>query len=369
MSSETGWALYSTNQEYQAGETIFKEGDLGDHAYVISSGRVAIILNAQTEARMVLTHLGAGELMGEISLFRNEHRTASAVAVEPVVLMSFSRDNFWRLFDEDWAFRHLVMNSLVKNLVTADHSRVAAAATERALSELMELRQETTRFIIHDLRNPLNVMTMALVLIENDPSYSPNSEIAQYVADARSGINRMLVMIESMLDAERMHSGAFTLDTAIVDVVDLIDEIMTREQTIAQSKGIVLDMELPIEPPPFVIVDRLRIDRVLTNLIDNALKFTPAGKRIWTDIRTEPGLVIIGVNDSGPGIPPEQRASVFERFVQSESGRSTRRGFGLGLAYCQSAIQAHGGKIWVEDGYDGVGVRFVFTLPAKTSVG
>jgi CRP-like cAMP-binding protein len=120
MSAQAGWDRYSISQEYHTGEYIFEEGQSADHVYVISSGRVAIIKNAHTESQLVLSYIGAGELLGEVGLLTNERRTASAIAAEPSRLLTISLDSFWKLLDEDWAFRHLLINELIKHILTAD---------------------------------------------------------------------------------------------------------------------------------------------------------------------------------------------------------------------------------------------------------
>lgn len=370
MGTQAGWDRYSISQEYQTGEYIFEEDQPADHIYVISSGRLAIIKNAHTDAQLVLSYVGAGELLGEVSLLANERRTATAMAVEPSRLLAISPDNFWKLLDDDWAFRHLLINELVKHLLAADRSRVDAAATERALSQVIELRQATTRFIVHDLQNPLSLIKLALTMIEEEPGYDPHSETAANIDSAKRSAARMMLLVESLLDVERLSSGAFTLDLAPLDMAALVEEVVSRNFTAAQYKDIVLTSDHPSDALPIIKADRQRIDRALTNLVDNALKFTPSGGRIIVSIRAKRDCLLISVSDTGPGIPPEQRKHLFERFIQTASGQQTRRGFGLGLAYCQLAVRAHGGNIWIEDAPQGhTGSHFIFSLPLGASTG
>jgi signal transduction histidine kinase len=366
MDPATGWGQYGSSKRYQTGDYIFEEGEPADHVYVITTGRVAITKNTHTDTQLVLGYVGAGEMLGEVAMWTNERRTAAAMAAEPLELLAISREDFWRLFDEDWAFRHLITNELIRHILAADQSRLAAAATERTLSTLIELRQATTRFIVHDLQNPLNLIMMALSMVESDPSFDAGSEMAEYTATAKSSVSRMLTLVESLLDTERLSDSNYALDTTSVDLIELANEIVIRNHTIAQHKEIELTVEQPDAPIPNVKIDQQRIDRVITNLIDNALKFTPPEGRVWIDFRQTAGSVVVGVNDTGPGIPPEQRQQVFERFMQTEASRKTRRGFGLGLAYCQLAVQMHGGTIWVEEGSGGSGTRFAFSLPCPS---
>jgi signal transduction histidine kinase len=122
--------------------------------------------------------------------------------------------------------------------------------------------------------------------------------------------------------------------------------------------------EVPAEIPA-LFVDRGKINRVLTNLVDNALKFSPSGSRIVATARVYEGeKVLIQVLDHGPGIPEEYRERIFERFSQIPGIHARRRGTGLGLTFCRLAVEAHGGRIWVESGPSG-GSAFNLTLPCN----
>ena len=146
-------------------------------------------------------------------------------------------------------------------------------------------------------------------------------------------------------------------------MMNLATEVVERNRAMAGAKDVALMVDRQ-DNLPSVVADRQRIDRVLTNLVDNALKFTPPGGTIRVSIRREKDLLIATVNDTGSGIPEHQRERIFDRFTQTEKGRKAR-GFGLGLAFCRSAVTAHGGRIWAEPGEDGQGTRFVFELPVE----
>ncbi|MFN2110539.1 MAG: sensor histidine kinase, partial [Anaerolineae bacterium] len=117
---------------------------------------------------------------------------------------------------------------------------------------------------------------------------------------------------------------------------------------------------------PTVMLDAERIERVLCNLLDNAVKYTLRGA-ITITAELEGNHIKVSVNDKGPGIPPAEREHVFARFTQVEGEERRRRGFGLGLRFCYLAVQAHGGDIWVETGDNDIGSKFVFTLPLNGS--
>jgi signal transduction histidine kinase len=116
---------------------------------------------------------------------------------------------------------------------------------------------------------------------------------------------------------------------------------------------------------PEVNVDRDLIQRVIANLIDNAIKFTPKNGKILISAEAKNGSVLISIADNGPGIPPEYRKKIFERFGQVPDQRSRRRGSGLGLTFCRLAIEAHQGRIWVDDNPVPPGAVLTFTLPTN----
>lgn len=373
------WSEYALTREFEQGKYIFKEGDPSDELYVIIEGQVAIIKGADTPTPLVLNYRGKDELIGEVSLLGDATRTASVLAVEPTTLLAINRRDFWALFDNKPTFREMIVRTLTERLLAADDSRLQAAASERdlferlsslageneRLAEVVQLRQETMRFIVHDLRNPLNLVMMALGLIESDPDYAKTAETRHVLTMALSGVRRMFALIESLLDVDRLEDGGAALNLQPVDLRQVVDEVAEQYQPLARASRIEMTVQHLGDDLPLLEADRERLVRVVTNLVDNALKFTPAGKSLSITTWHEGDEVLAAIMDRGPGIPPEQRARVFDRFVQIGEQHDSARGFGLGLAYCRSAINAHGGRIWIEEGTEGIGSRFVFSLPIE----
>lgn len=371
------WGEFVQTRAFELGEYVFKEGDPGDAFYVIEEGQVAIIKGAEGSSPLVLNFRGAGEMIGEIALLTDEPRTASVLAVEATRMSVMPRETFWRLFDESPPFREEVLQTLINRLLAADESRMQTAAAERELfnrldsisdenerlAEIMQLRQETMRFIVHDLRNPLNLVMMALSMIDEEQG-GHNPELERFVAMASGGVRRMFSLVESLLDLERLEAGEAKLDLEMLDINELVDNIVEEYRPLARASDVKLALEHRAGDLPPVSADRTRLERVLTNLLDNAVKFSHIDAEVLITTDLIDGTVQVAVDDGGPGIPPEQRSRVFDRFVQLEGQSHGSRGFGLGLAFCRSAIAAHGGRIWVEEGRTG-GARFVFTLPVS----
>jgi signal transduction histidine kinase len=379
MQIDSTWMARATRRSYEPGDVIFDEGELGQRVFLVEDGHVAIVKSLQHGAPIVLGHRGPGDLIGEISLLSEGPRSASAVAIVPTIALELPREAFLELMREDASFQELVVRALLDHIRIADQSRVSAAVGERELFErlfrlsgenerlaaLMQLRQETIHFIVHDLRNPLNLTRMALSMVEmTTPNKDEKTE--RFMAMASGGIQRMLGLVDAMLDVEKLEDGEASLDLDVIDMSTLIREVTERIQPMAWACKVELKIEDGSDSLPPLIGDRLRLDRVLTNLVDNAVKFLPPGGEIRVGAKSEGDNLRVWVNDTGLGIPADQRARIFERFVQTEAGRKSK-GFGLGLAYCRSAVLAHHGQIWAEEGDGGKGTKFIIVLPLEQS--
>jgi two-component system, NtrC family, sensor histidine kinase KinB len=232
---------------------------------------------------------------------------------------------------------------------------------EHQLNQARELLTET---LVHDLRSPMSAIGSALsILKEVIPPSAEDPAIEQSLDIATRSANRVMGLVESLLDISRMETGSIELDLTPLNIVDLTDELLADYTPLANELGILLKREIPPELP-HPTADRDKITRVLINLIDNALKFTPEGGQIVLAAEAGENLITIFVTDSGPGIPEEYRQKIFDRFAQIPGVRGRRRGSGLGLTFCHLAIEAHGGEIRVDEAAGG-GSIFSFTLPVR----
>ncbi len=232
--------------------------------------------------------------------------------------------------------------------------------------EINQAREMITETIIHDLRSPMSAVVGAMDLIESTLTDDDRDAlIHQSIRVAKSGANRVLGLIEALMDIARLSSGHLELAFIEMDVGEIVNELIEDFALLANEYGIIIREEIPPDLPT-TFADQEKIIRVLTNLIDNAVKFTPQGGQIVISAEQEgTDWISIAVADSGPGIPEEYREKIFERFAQIPGRRSRRRGSGLGLAFCQLAVEAHGGRIWVDSPPEN-GSIFSFMLPIKT---
>jgi len=169
-------------------------------------------------------------------------------------------------------------------------------------------------------------------------------------------------IVEHLLDLGRMESGRLSLDKQRTDLGQLARNIIKTMEPLTVQHRFVDDF--PVEPL-VAAVDAKRIEQVLRNLLDNAIKYSPDGGTITVQERRDKSQILFSVSDEGIGIPADERERIFERFHRVENDVTRRmRGAGLGLAVCRGIVEAHGGRIWVES-QPGAGSTFCFTLPVE----
>jgi signal transduction histidine kinase len=169
--------------------------------------------------------------------------------------------------------------------------------------------------------------------------------------------------VNALLDLSKLESGQFVLAANEINFHELIPHLIDTFLPEAEQAGVILDYHVDPEIGEMTL-DEEKIFRVLSNLVDNALKFTPAGGKITLDMKRMDDQLFIDVRDTGPGVPSEYREQIFDLYAQVPGTEGRRRGTGLGLAFCKLAIEAHQGEIWVEDNPGG-GSRFRIRLPVN----
>jgi len=231
--------------------------------------------------------------------------------------------------------------------------------------QIAQARELITETLVHDLRSPISAVLGALEVMEDALPSRAGDETditGQALNVARRGAHRVLALIETLMDIARLQSGKMDILPARTELKPLVSNMLNEFIAQANEYGVILRNDVP-EDIPHLNVDQGKITRVLANLVDNALKFSPSGGQIAIAARPMPGQkVLIQVSDNGPGIPEDYREKVFERFSQVPGLRGRRRGTGLGLTFCRLAVEAHQGNIWVESNPAG-GSLINLTLP------
>jgi PAS domain S-box-containing protein len=229
--------------------------------------------------------------------------------------------------------------------------------TERL--QLEEMRSDLISMIYHDLRSPLGNIISSLDVVAS--SLPPNAETEQsLITIANRSALRMSRLVDSLLDLRRLEAGQMQLTKEQADVNALTADAIEQVASVAESKGIQLVNEVP-RRLPMVDVDMDMIRRVVINLIENAVKYTPGEGTVTVAAKSGQKEMTVSVRDTGPGIPPGEHQRIFSKFARLQR-EAAPKGLGLGLAFCRLAVEAHGGRIWVES-EPGQGATFSFTLP------
>jgi PAS domain S-box-containing protein len=241
--------------------------------------------------------------------------------------------------------------------------------------DLTEARDDLASMIVHDLRSPLTSVNSGLKLVRDiiPPDDPLHPAIEATVEPSQRAVRKLLNRVNSLLDVSRMERGQRLLEIEPTDLAPLTEHVCEEFKPLTRELEIRLTSEVNGTLPPLNI-DSDKVERVLLNLVDNALKFCPSEGAVTIRAYETPmdaagkAFVRVEVMDTGPGVPDEYKTRLFERFLQIKGRRGARRGIGLGLTFCRLVVEAHGGHIWIEDNPAG-GSIFAFTLPVAASAG
>ncbi len=254
-----------------------------------------------------------------------------------------------------------------------ERTEEALATVAAQAEQLRSLDEAKSRFfanVSHEFRTPLSLILGPLRDLEGDAELRGESRKRVGIV-LRSG-ERLVRLVDQLLDAARLEAGALKLEPSVADIVPLLRGIAGSFQAVAEARERRFDIDLP-EGPVWVSFDAEPIEKVVTNLLANAFKFTEAGGRVWLRACVEEdgregaghgeGTLALRVEDDGPGVPPEDRERIFERFHQVDASSSrSHEGVGLGLSLSRELVELHGGEITVGDSPAG-GASFRVTLP------
>ncbi len=224
-------------------------------------------------------------------------------------------------------------------------------------SDLDTVKDEFISTVSHELRTPLTSIRGALGLLSAGLLGNVDPKAQNLLRIASSNTERLIRLINDILDLERMESGRAPLKLRRCSMYDLAREAVETMSTMAEGAGIHIELTSnALRDSIYFDADSDRILQVLTNLLSNAVKFSPAGSTVSVQIDSNPNSLLVKVVDRGRGIPADKLEAVFDRFQQVESGDSSKKGgTGLGLAICRSIIQQHGGAIWAQANHGGPG--------------
>lgn len=231
--------------------------------------------------------------------------------------------------------------------------------------EVTRLREDMMHTLVHDLRSPLAVVKGSLEVIRFSDEETKKENIDDLLRLALIGTERMLRLINNLLDVSRLEDGKMIVTPEWISIEPILHNAINQVLPEASRVDILIESIIEDDLPP-IYVDQAHLERILNNLLDNAIKFTPDGGHIKLSASLDPDYspasIIIGVSDTGPGIPADIHDQIFKKYKQIRMNLGRRTGSGVGLYYCKLAVEAQGGHIWV-DSQVGQGSTFNFRLP------
>ena len=229
--------------------------------------------------------------------------------------------------------------------------------------EIDQMKSDFISLVSHELRTPLTSIIGFVSFILDGKAGEINDKQRNSLVRVQRQSKRLAALINDLLDISRIESGRIQMEQAPISILDIVTQRIDEIRPQADEKSIQLNLTAP-ESVPQIFGDEARMGQVFTNLIGNAIKFTPNNGEVSVKVEADGNLLHVEVIDTGPGIPPEERQKIFDKFYQL-SDISTRQqgGSGLGLSISKSIVEAHGGKLWIDDGNQGKGSNFQFVLP------
>ncbi len=341
----------------------------GYEVRAVTNGRQALHSVEQNPPDLILLDINMPELDG-YEVCRRLRATEHAKDV-PIIFITALTDtaDMVRAFDTggvDYVTKPFQVDEVLARVKT--HLALRRAQTELAdsytrLRALEYLRDDLVHMVIHDLRSPMTALLMELRFLKRSAAAlsEDNREALQSALEAAEAINRMT---NDVLDVSRLEACKMPVERAVWDLTQMARDVCSALGTIDSERPIDIDSAGAVE----ATCDGALVRRVIENLVSNGIRYSPPGSQMRISIVSAEGCVRVAVHDQGPGVPPEAREMIFEKFgTVAAQHKSTYHSVGLGLAFCKLAIEAQGGTIGVDPGVP-AGSTFWFELPAPPAV-
>jgi nitrogen-specific signal transduction histidine kinase len=255
--------------------------------------------------------------------------------------------------------------SITAHRFSNESHAVFVARDVSALNTANRMRANFISMVSHELRTPLNSLSGFLEIVTDGQAGPLNPQQQEFLNYARLSAEQLTTLVKDILLLSKADAGQFTLRIEEVDVPKLVHQTVQGLQSAAEKRGITIEANLA-SGLPTIWADALRLQQVLNNLLNNAIKFSPEGGTACLQIWVDGANLCFSVRDAGDGIPAEDHARIFEQFYQSDnSARLRTGGYGLGLAIARLIVEQHGGRIWVES-EPGLGATFAFIVPLQS---
>jgi two-component system, sensor histidine kinase len=347
----------SSEQSYEAGELIIREGEVGDSFFLIGSGSVEVVLSGVGGQTIPLSHLLRGETFGEMGLFERRPRCATVRAREASVVLEVMGEELRRIGEAqpDIEFKVLLK---VSERLRSNNERILALHLKDVEGE-SRAKDEFLAMLGHELRNPLEAISVAIHVL--DTTGSPDDEAARLRGIIARQTRHLSRLVDDLLDVSRVVSGKVTLHRRAEDLKEVVSRVVSSFEELGKTarhmvsiggEGVTVD------------ADATRMEQVVSNLLDNALKYTPSGGQIVLTTTIEGSDAVLRVRDAGIGIDAEMVSRIFDPFVQA--GQTYDRaagGLGLGLTLVKRMVELHGGRVSASSAGPNQGSEFVVRIP------
>ena len=336
-------------REFMNGQEIFREGDPGDGVYLVKDGQVEISGVVSQGARRVFSQIGPGGLFGEMAVIEHRPRSATATAAKDTTAYFIPRGELLSLIERSPGLAWSVLQVISQRLREFNQHHLR----EVVQAERLAVIGRFARSIVHDLKNPLNIIGLTTELACR-PEATP-----EFRAIAQDRVHRQVDRISELVSEILYFTQSADASTALVlmDYQAFLNEFFgeLREEAALKSAR----LQLATAPPPVkLLIHPKRLRRVFFNLVHNACDAMPDGGDIVLRFSKSPRELITEVEDTGPGVAPEIADKLFQAFAT----HGKEHGTGLGLSICRKIIEDHGGRIWTRN-EPGRGAVFAFALP------
>jgi signal transduction histidine kinase len=343
-------ALRKIAQErsYPSGAQIFKEGDSGDGIYVVREGRVEICLAMTENVHRVFANINPGEIFGEMAVVEFKPRSATAVAAVPTQVYFIPRDALLAMLDRSPTLSLQLLREISQRLRDFNKRYI----DETLQAERLAVIGRFARSIIHDLKNPLSIISMSSELISSEHAKPESRQNAQ--ARIRKQVERIADMIGDILDFTNSAQPRTYIGNT--NYAQFTQAVLEEIRSDMELRKVVLEAQAA--PALLLPIDPRRLRRVFHNLIANAADAMPGGGSVFVRYRLENNELMTEIEDTGTGIAPQIANTLFEAFATF----GKEHGTGLGLSICKKIVEDHHGRIWARN-EPGRGAVFAFALP------
>jgi signal transduction histidine kinase/ActR/RegA family two-component response regulator len=347
----------STEQSFQPGEVVIREGEVGDSFFLIGSGSVEVVLSGGGGQTILLSRLLRGDTFGEMGLFEGRPRCATVRAREACVVLEVKGEELRRLGEAQPDIEFKVLLKVSERLRSNNEQILALHLKD--VEGANRAKDEFLAMLGHELRNPLGAISAAIHLL--DTGGIPDDQTARLRAIIARQTRHLSRLVEDLLDISRLISGKVTLHRRAENLKELAVRVVSSFEELGKTARHTVSLG---GEGVWVDADATRLEQVLSNLLDNALKYTPPGGRIEVTATSEGSDAVLRIRDAGVGIDAETLPRIFDPFVQADQtfDRSSG-GLGLGLTLVKRLVELHGGTASASSAGRDRGSEFVVRIP------